>query len=159
MVESLFRRYEAAFAVLNALHAIAPQHPQGLVARALVLKRLERLDEALDCARQAVALAPHRADTHNALGQVLQHLGRCEEAMSAFETAATLPGSVAEEALIGRATLLMEAGRKDEALAAFDRVLAQFPRLRAGAGEPGGCQDVQGRRPGHPGAGSGACRR
>lgn len=57
----------------------------------------------------------------------LQTLGQTDEALPHFEQAARLPGAVAEEALVGRATLLMEAGRRDAARAAFDQALEQFP--------------------------------
>jgi tetratricopeptide (TPR) repeat protein len=120
-------RHGAALQALDALQAFAPQHPAALSARARALKQLERLDEALECARQAVALAPRSAEAHLALGQVLQTLGRPDEALAHFDQAAELPGTVAEEALTGRATLLMEAGRKEEAITAFDQVLASFP--------------------------------
>nr|WP_206951502.1 tetratricopeptide repeat-containing sulfotransferase family protein [Trinickia acidisoli] len=134
-VESSYLHYASALAVLDALHGFAPAHPQGLIARARVLRQIERYDEALACARQAVALAPGRADAHNVLGQVLQSLARHDEAMAAFETSAALPGTVAEDALIGQAMLLMEAGRKDDALTAFDRVQERFPdSVRALAG-------------------------
>ncbi|PXW16884.1 tetratricopeptide repeat-containing sulfotransferase family protein [Paraburkholderia caballeronis] len=121
------RRHGAALQALDALQSFAPQHPAGLMARAQALKQLERMDRALECARQAVALAPRSADAHHTLAQVLQALGETGEALAEFEQAAALPGAVAEEALIGRATLLMEAGRKAEATAAFDAALARFP--------------------------------
>lgn len=126
-VESLYLNYGAALSVLDALDGFAPLHPQGLVARARVLRQLDRLDEALECARQAVAFVPRRADAHYVLGLVLQNLCRHDEAMTAFETAAALPGTVAEEALTGIAALFVETGRKDEAVAAFERVLQAFP--------------------------------
>lgn len=126
-VEASRHRYGAALQALDALQSFAPQHPAGLNARAQTLKQLERNDEALHFAQQAVAVAAQSADAHNTLGQVLQALGRHDEALAAFEHAAALPGTVAEEALVGRATLFMETGRKDEAMAAFDRALAAFP--------------------------------
>ena len=120
-------RYRAALQTLDALHVFAPQHLAGLIARAKTLKQLERTDEALEFARQAVALAPYSAEAHLALALVLQARGETDEALAQFEQAATLPGSIAEEALNGRATLLMESGRKEEAMAAFDRALEAFP--------------------------------
>jgi len=126
-VEISRHRHDAALRALDMLQAFAPQHPVALVARAKALKQIERLDEALAFARQAVALAPRSAEAHNTLAMVLQALGQTDEALDQFEQAAQLPGAVAEEALVGRATLLMEAGRKDEALAAFDRALDLFP--------------------------------
>lgn len=121
------RRHEAALHVLDMLAAFAPQHPAELAARAKALKQIERYDEALNFARQAVTLAPRSAEARNTLATVLQSLGQTEEALVQFDDAAQLPGTVAEEALVGRAVLLTEAGRKEEANAAFERALKAFP--------------------------------
>jgi tetratricopeptide (TPR) repeat protein len=59
---------------------------------------------------------------------VLQSLGQTEEALTQFDQAAQLPGTVAEAALVGRAVLLTEAGRNDEAGVAFEQALKAFPR-------------------------------
>ncbi|MFP3249364.1 MAG: sulfotransferase [Paraburkholderia sp.] len=126
-VEVSRHRHAAALHALDMLAAFAPQHPAALVARAKALKLIERLDEALGFARQAVAIAPKSAEAHNTLAVVLQVLGQTDEALAQFEQAAQLPGAVAEEAMVGRATLLMEAGRKDEAMAAFEQALEAFP--------------------------------
>lgn len=72
--------------------------------------------------------APQNAEAQNILAATLQSLGRTEEALAAFEKAFSLPGAVAEDAMIGRASMLMEAGRKDEAVAAFRQAGAAFPR-------------------------------
>ena len=126
-IESARHKYDAALRVLDMLRAFAPQHPVALVAYAKLLRKLERDTEALAFARQAVAHAPANAEAHHMLATVLQALGATEEALSEFERAAALPGTVAEQALLGRAMVLVEAGRKDEALAAFDRALEAFP--------------------------------
>lgn len=126
-VETSRHRHDAALRALDMLSAFAPQHPAALVARAKTLKQVDRLDEALGLAREAVARAPRSADAHVTLAMVLQTLGQTDEALAQFEQAALLPGAVAEEALVGRATLLIEAGRRDDALAAFDRALEAFP--------------------------------
>ena len=126
-VETSRHQYAAALAALNALGAFAPNHVGGLIARALTFKRLDRADEGLDCARRAVAAAPQSADAHYALAQILQHLDQHTEALTEYDCAASLPGTVAEDALIGSGNLLLEAGRKAEAMQAFDRVLARFP--------------------------------
>ena len=121
------RHYDAALRVLDVLRGFAPQHPAALVAYAKALGHVARSEEALTFARQAVVLMPQSADAHYALAVVLQSLGQTEEALAAYALAAQLPGAVAEEALSGRAMLLLEAGRKDEALAAFDHALQVFP--------------------------------
>ncbi|MGN6260035.1 MAG: sulfotransferase [Ralstonia sp.] len=126
-VEVTRHRHAAALQVLDALQAFAPQHPAGLTARAKALTQLERLDAAIACAQQAMTLAPRSAEARHALAQVLQALGKTDEALAHFEQAAALPGTVREEALIGRATLLMESGQKDAARMAFDQALSIFP--------------------------------
>jgi tetratricopeptide (TPR) repeat protein len=126
-VEVSRRRHDAALRALDMLAVFAPQHPAALVARAKALKQIERFDEALAFARQAVTIAPQSAAARNTFAVVLHALGQTDEALAQFEQAAQLPGAAAEEALTGRATLLMEAGRKDDARAAFDQALEAFP--------------------------------
>jgi tetratricopeptide (TPR) repeat protein len=126
-VEISRSRHDAALRALDMLNAFAPQHPAALTARAKALKQIAHTEAALTVARHAAALAPRSAEAHHTLALVLQELGLTDEALQEYEQAASLPGTVAESALIGRATLLMEAGRRDEALAAFDRALERFP--------------------------------
>ena len=121
-------RYAEALRWLDALLSFAPNHSGGLGARATVLKHLDRLEEALDCARGAVASVPESADAHNTLGQILQAMNRFDVALEAFDRAARLPGTAAEKASVNRATLLMEQGRKDEALTAFDALVEAYPQ-------------------------------
>jgi tetratricopeptide (TPR) repeat protein len=112
---------------LNALAAFAPLHPGAFCARARTLKQLDRLDEALEAARRAVSLAPNGAEPHNVLGQICQALGLQEEALAEYEQAIALPGVAAEEAMLGRAAVFMEAGRQEEARAEFERAAQAFP--------------------------------
>jgi tetratricopeptide (TPR) repeat protein len=126
-IEMARHRGDASLRALDMLHAFAPRHPAGLIARAKALRQLERLDAALRCAREAVALAPQSADAHHTLAVVLQSFGLTDAALHAYEQAVTLPGTANEDALLGRASLLLEAGRKDDALAAFDAALDAFP--------------------------------
>lgn len=126
-VEGARRHHDAALQALDQAFAIAPQNPFVLVSCAKVLCRLQHLPEALRFARDAVARAPQSADAHHALATVLKSLGQTDEALIEFEHAVQLPGTLAEEALLDRALLLQEAGRKDEATRAFERALEAFP--------------------------------
>jgi tetratricopeptide (TPR) repeat protein len=120
-------RPEEALRWLNALAAFAPTHPGGLAARARALRQMDHLDEAMDAARRAVAIAPNSAESHNVLAQVCQALGSQDEALAEFEKAIALPGVAAEDAMLSRAAVFMEAGRPDDALAEFDRAQRAFP--------------------------------
>ncbi|MGU3494199.1 sulfotransferase [Xanthobacteraceae bacterium A53D] len=111
---------------LEALLSFAPGHAGGWAAQARMLRRLDRLDSASAAARRAVSANPHSADAHNASGEVLQAMGRHEEAFAAFDMAAGLPGLRAG-ALVNRAILQMELGLKAEALSGFDAIIAEQP--------------------------------
>lgn len=127
-VELTRRRLPDALRWLDALLAFAPLNAAGLAARATVLKDAGLPEEALASVQQAVSLAQDNADAHNTLGQVLQTLGRFDEAEEAYRRAVALPGVAAENARVNRAVMLMEVGRKAEAMAAFDGVLADYPQ-------------------------------
>ena len=124
--------HQAALDLLNQLLRLAPRHAVGMAAKALALKQLDQIGEALAIAKRAVATEPNNAETHNALGAVLQAAGRVEEARSAYESAAAMPGVVAEKPMVSIGRLLMENGRTDEAQAQFLSVIEAFPRSAAG---------------------------
>ena len=126
-IESSRTRHDAALHWLDALMAFAPQHPGGLAARAQILRKQGRNTEALACARAAAAAVPDSASAHFTLGQMLLVQGQHAAALPHFERAASLPGTVAEDALVASASALMESGDKDAAIAAFERVLQVFP--------------------------------
>lgn len=91
------------------------------------LKDSGHLEEALEAAYRAVRLDRGNAEAHNLLGQILHALGSFTAAVEAYERAAAQPGPVAERARVNLAVLLMETGRNEEAMAAFDAVLRDYP--------------------------------
>jgi tetratricopeptide (TPR) repeat protein len=121
-------RYGEALRWIDALLNFAPMHATGLAAKAMALKKLDRLEPALEAAERAIAAAPENAEAHNAHGLILQALGRPAEARAAYDRATGLPGTAAEQALINQAILLMEQGETAAAEAAFDGVTTLFPR-------------------------------
>lgn len=127
-VETARQNYSEALRWLDALLLWAPQHASGLAGRALTLKQLDRLDEALDSVKRALAVAPNNAEVQNAYGVVLQAMGQIALALDAFDLAVKLPGTSAEEALINRAILFMEYGETKKAEIAATRSLQSFPR-------------------------------
>lgn len=79
-IEISRHRHGEALRWLDALLAFAPMHVGGLCARAWALRDLDRMDEALDCARRAVEAGPKNAEAHNMLGLILQAANRLDEA-------------------------------------------------------------------------------
>lgn len=130
--EAARSNHQQALKVLDALANFAPNHPAGLVARANALKNLDRVEEALQSARQAVAIAPQSGEAQLRLGQMFQLTGNFDEALAAYDRAAQLPGNARERALIDRAVLYMEHGRNTEAKEAFERVVTEFPYSASG---------------------------
>lgn len=121
--------HEGALEQLSQLMQFAPNHVEGLVAKAMSLLHLDRLNEALETAYHAVAVDPN---ANNSLGAVLQRSGRIEEARAAYEVAAAIPGAGTEKAMISIGRLLMENGEVEEAQTAFERVISAFPHSTDG---------------------------
>jgi tetratricopeptide (TPR) repeat protein len=126
-IEFARMRYDDALHWVNSLLEFAPQHAGALTALAMLLIADERYDEAVASTRKALTIAPDIAGTYKVLGKALQALGQYEEAEQAYTRAAELPGTVAEEALVARAVLLMEIGDKEGATAGFELALKRFP--------------------------------
>lgn len=126
-VETARMRHQDALRWLEALVGFAPAHPSGLAALALSLKQLDQLPRAIETAHRAVAAGPENPEAFHALGQVLQADGQFDAALAAYDQAAALPGMAQEKALVSRAVLHMELGRKDQALAAFADATAAYP--------------------------------
>jgi tetratricopeptide (TPR) repeat protein len=120
-------RHADALHVLDTLIAFAPGHTRALAARALALKELDRVDEALESAKRGLVLAPETPEAHNAIGQVYQAMGEFEPALAAYDRAAALPGPAQMDAIANRGALFMEFGRKDEAMNALQIAAKAFP--------------------------------
>jgi tetratricopeptide (TPR) repeat protein len=73
----------AALPVADRLLAIAPDYAWGLREKAGILQRANRHDEALQLAREAIAIAPLDSESHGVLGSTLAAAGRAAEAREA----------------------------------------------------------------------------
>jgi tetratricopeptide (TPR) repeat protein len=120
-------RHTDALHVLDALLAFMPAHARALAARALALKELDRVEEALESAKRGLMLAPETPEVHNAIGQVHQAMGEFEPALAAYDRAASLPGPAQMDAIANRGVLFMEFGRKAEAAKALEDAAKAFP--------------------------------
>ena len=125
--ESSRWRYAGALVWLDLLVAIAPENAIALSTRAVTLKELDRLDEALDDATRALKIQPDNAEVHSAYGTILLNLGRFDEAIVHFERALALPSAIRERILLARATAYEEKGKSDEALKQLDALVAEYP--------------------------------
>jgi tetratricopeptide (TPR) repeat protein len=126
-VHTVRHHHADALHVLDAVLAFAPGYSRALAARALALKELDRLDEALETAKRAALAAPESPEPHNAIGQVVQAMGEFEPALAAYDRAAALPGPAQMDAIANRGALFMEFGRQAEATKALEQAAKTFP--------------------------------
>lgn len=66
---------------------LQPQHPGALNAMAVLYAQSDRLEQAIDMFRRALALAPKSAHLHNNLGYALLLAGRQDQAQAEFKRA------------------------------------------------------------------------
>ncbi len=100
----------------------------ALVSHGNALSRAHRIDEALACYEQAIALQPGSAVAHCNRANVLKGRGHFDEAMAGYDRAiACQPDFVL--AHYNRGVLLEAMQRPAEALASYDRAIAIQPGL------------------------------
>lgn len=105
---------------------LKPDFAEALSRVAALLNDLGALDEALDLVDAAIAAQPSLFDAHYYRGWILGRLARHDEALESLARATTLrPGSF--EALLATANALRDAGRNEQALAAYWQVLEKQP--------------------------------
>ena len=125
--ESARWRYEAALVWLDLLVSVAPDNPMALATRSGTLKELDRFDEALSDAERAVLLQPENAEVQSAHGAILLSMGRLDDAIACLDKAVSLPNAIRERLMISRATAHQEHGKSEDAIRAFDDIIAEYP--------------------------------
>jgi Tfp pilus assembly protein PilF len=93
--------------------------------RGMILERANRVEEAVEEYRRALAHNPHLAEAHDALGSYYQRQGMLAKAADAFRTVALLADDYPAHYHFGG--VLADLGRYDEALAGFRRCLDLVP--------------------------------
>lgn len=102
----LARRPEMAERELRGWLAMNPEDPFGHAMLAWCLAQLERKDEAVQAAGEAVRLAPDWAYVHGVMGEVCLNVGRQRQAEEAARTALALdPNDAGYYAILAAALL------------------------------------------------------
>jgi predicted O-linked N-acetylglucosamine transferase (SPINDLY family) len=105
---------------------LQPGHAEAHNNLGNVLRDQGKLDEAVDCFRQALRLKPASADTYNNLANALTDQGKLDEAATAYRRAIALNPALAEaHANLGIA--LRNQGKLDEAVACHQRAIELNP--------------------------------
>ncbi len=123
-IEMQCGRTEAALRQLESIEHRWPNEPQQVASRAILLRLLDRHEEALALCREALARGVESPDLLRAYAQALHLAGEEEAALTALDRAAAAhPGP----ALGDKGVLLSQRGRFVAALDAFDRALRHDP--------------------------------
>jgi adenylate cyclase len=121
--ESIARGIEMAQKSISLDNKIC--FPHGALAGFYVLKN--DYDKAVSEAEIGIALEPNSAYSYSFLGSALNNSSRYSEAISAYEKAIRLDPIPAMTTLLGLAHSLRMAGRYEEAVAIFKKLLQKLP--------------------------------
>lgn len=119
-------RYDTALAKYRQALKLIPGHPGILNNCAVVLEKLNRLEEAYVAYEQVRRAMPNHPGVLNNCGVVLHKLGRLTEALDQFDRALAQKADYAE-ALNNRGNVLLKLLRPREALDSYDRALVLRP--------------------------------
>jgi predicted O-linked N-acetylglucosamine transferase (SPINDLY family) len=114
--ESLYRQ------IISLDPHLAPVH----FNLGIVLRILNRHEEAIAAYRQSLSLDPNFPQAWNNLGNTLRALGRLDESIAAFQKALTCKPDYVD-ALNNLGTALKDVGQLDQALACLDRAIDLQP--------------------------------
>lgn len=115
----MLRDFDAAEQWMTRAENLAPDRPWIRTERACLLQMEDRYEDALSAARESLQLRPWYRPAVEVMSELLELLGRDEEALAMLTEAAEQLES--PSVLLCLARLLNELGRYDEALAALDR--------------------------------------
>jgi tetratricopeptide (TPR) repeat protein len=122
------------------LESLCLDHPNLLEAHALLAEVCvpwHEISSGREAALRVIEMAPGKARGYLALARLESEAGNAVAAVKPAQTAASLePGDVEVQLLLG--SILLDAGKFDEALALFERLRRQFPenlRARGGFGQ------------------------
>jgi len=121
--ELLSRDYEAATRSLKRAVLLDAQSVAARSDLGVVLKALQRNDEALACFDRVIELNPHFATGHYNPGSLLMRVGRFGDALKSLDDTIAIDPQHAN-ALINRASVLIKLGKFTEAIASCERAIA-----------------------------------
>ena len=127
MIEYQRGDFVAALGEIDAALNIDPNAPDALIIRGNILRKMNRLAEALVCFEQAAALKPEYAKAFYNCGSVLHEMKRFEDALASYDQAIALNSEYAD-ALNARGNVLKEMNRLPEALSSYNLAIASNKR-------------------------------
>lgn len=129
-------RHQQAIDSCNALlemEGSAAMRADAFMLRGRCWSELDEAESAFEDFREALILAPHRADVHAASGELYLAHGCPNEALTAFNTAGKLMGNLAPKLAYERALAHLSLGAASSAAKDFGRALRMSPGNQAAA--------------------------
>jgi tetratricopeptide (TPR) repeat protein len=123
-IDMLLGRHGNAMARLDALEREWSGDAKWLTLRAHLLRLMDRYDEAVQLCRDALARGVESAELTRAFGLALHLAGSHDEALEAFDRAASVNPAAA---LSDKGVLLSQLGRLTEARETFEQALIHDP--------------------------------
>jgi len=114
---------EGALVCLDHAAAVSSRPADELYEKAVMLARVDRRDEALECYREVVRLDPRLADAWINMGAILDDRGDALAAIGCYDHAIV---SAPDDAMAwaNRGNSFAQLGRFDDALASYDHAIA-----------------------------------
>jgi len=119
-------QYKDAEVFLRHAGQIAPDYGRIWIDLTNVLRELQKLDDALECATKVLELAPDRAESHILIASVAGSMGRHEDAIRACEKALDISPN-RTGAMSTMAHHLKTLGRQDDAVMMYRKAIAVKP--------------------------------
>jgi putative PEP-CTERM system TPR-repeat lipoprotein len=119
--QAMIGNLAAASTSFEQARAADPRSAEPLVAEAPVLLRFGEAQKAEAAALKATQLAPDNAMAWHQLGNIAQALGNRKQALEAQDRAIAIAPKLVD-AYVAKATLLVGAGRREEAAALLDQL-------------------------------------
>lgn len=120
--------FDQARGILSNVVAREPKNADALNLLGIALAQGRNFQGAVEAMQRAIAAAPQHAGAHMNFGGVLKRMGRLSEAATSFERAASLRPDAPIPALRQLASVLIDLGRGEEAVAVCSRILALSPQ-------------------------------
>ncbi len=119
------RRFAAALEAIDAATALRPDVAEPWVLRGVILRALNRMEDAVASIMKATQLDPADAQAWYNLGVVLGEVGRFQAAVESYDKACAIQPNA--DSLVNRAGALINLKRTQEALESCDRALTLHP--------------------------------
>jgi predicted O-linked N-acetylglucosamine transferase (SPINDLY family) len=120
-------RFPEAERIFQQVLAIEPDNPYALHFLGLIAHQAGKNQIAVELISRALTSWPAYAEAFGNLGNILQELGRFEEALASYGKAIAIKAELSQELLWNRVHALKELKRFEEVLATCDEALAIKP--------------------------------